>query len=214
MTDGAINASPAATTRMAATKSAGVTSLSRNPLAPARSASMTCSSVSNVVSTRMRGPRASASVPASCRVASTPSMTGIRISMTITSGRVRAAAAIASRPLAASPTTSMSSSPVSTMRKPVRTSSWSSTSSTRMLMARRRARRQAGHHAEALVRRLGDERPAQHRDPLAHPDQAAALVVGLHGRPAARNRARRRSRSRAGQARSSRPPVRARPARA
>ena len=26
-----------------------------------------------------------------------------------------------------------------------------------------------------------DERPAQHRDSLAHPDQAPALVVGLHG---------------------------------
>ena len=60
--------------------------------------------------------------------------------MTITSGRVRAAEAIASWPLAASPTTSMSSSPVSTMRKPVRTSSWSSTSSTRMLMAPARPR--------------------------------------------------------------------------
>ena len=55
MTDGASSASPAATSRSALTKSAGVTSLSRNPLAPARSASTTYSSASNVVRTRTRG---------------------------------------------------------------------------------------------------------------------------------------------------------------
>ena len=49
MTDGASRASPAATTRTAWTRSSRRTSLSRKPLAPARSASNTYSSRSNVV---------------------------------------------------------------------------------------------------------------------------------------------------------------------
>jgi hypothetical protein len=50
VTDGASSASPAATTRTACTSSAAGASLSRKPLAPARSASYTYSSRSNVVS--------------------------------------------------------------------------------------------------------------------------------------------------------------------
>ena len=52
-----MSASPAATMRMALTKSAASTSLSRKPLAPARSARTTFSSASNVVRTRILGPR-------------------------------------------------------------------------------------------------------------------------------------------------------------
>src|SRR5215472_676714 len=50
VTDGASSASPVATTRTAWTSSAAGASLSRKPLAPARSASYTYSSRSNVVS--------------------------------------------------------------------------------------------------------------------------------------------------------------------
>src|SRR3954471_17433659 len=50
--------SPAATTRTAAMRSSGSTSLSRNPLAPARSASQTYSLTSKVVSTRTATGRA------------------------------------------------------------------------------------------------------------------------------------------------------------
>ena len=58
-----------------------------------------------MVSTRTRT-GSSTPGPASSRVASTPSMTGIRMSMSTTSGRSRRAASTAERPSAASPTTS------------------------------------------------------------------------------------------------------------
>ena len=83
---GDTTASPRATVRMAATSSAGGTSLRRNPLAPARSALKAYSSRSKVVrmSTRVSSPGAEAVM---ARVASIPSRTGMRTSMSTTSGR-------------------------------------------------------------------------------------------------------------------------------
>ena len=70
--------------------------------------------------------------------------------------------------------------------------------------------RQAGRHPKPGRRRLGDERPAEHRDPLAHADEAAALVRGLDALGAdTPGRARRRSRSRARPGRSGMDDVRA-----
>ena len=62
-------------------------------------------------------------------VASTPSSTGMRMSISTTSGRVSRARETASSPSPASPTTAMSSSLSSSTRSPARSSAWSSTSS-------------------------------------------------------------------------------------
>ena len=104
ITDGWMSASPAATTRMAAAMSSGSASLSRKPLAPAESASYTYSSMSNVVSTSTRTDESRGSLRMS-RVASMPFFTGMRTSMSTTSGRRARAASTASSPLRASPTT-------------------------------------------------------------------------------------------------------------
>ena len=66
--------------------------------------------------------RAGGSPAVSRRVASIPSIVGIRTSITTTSGRVVANQRIASSPSMASPTTSMSSSASRIMRKPPRMS--------------------------------------------------------------------------------------------
>ncbi|CAM5292462.1 hypothetical protein SGRI78S_00364 [Streptomyces griseus subsp. griseus] len=82
---GASIASPAATTLIACTSSAAGASFSRKPLAPARNASTTYSSRSKVVSTStFAGP--SFPGPVIWRVASTPSIRGIRMSISTTSG--------------------------------------------------------------------------------------------------------------------------------
>src|SRR5579875_1493033 len=80
VTLGARSASPAATVRIALSSSSSGRLFSAKPLAPARSASKTYSSRSNVVRMRTRGP------PLPCpavirRVASMPSITGIRTSI-------------------------------------------------------------------------------------------------------------------------------------
>ena len=124
---GASRALPAAAARTAAIRSARGESLSRNPLAPARSASYTYSSRSKVVSMTTFGAGA---LPVSSRVASSPSIPGIRMSISTTSGRQPTAAASAASPLAASPTTVMSSAVSRMTQNPERTSSWSSTTST------------------------------------------------------------------------------------
>jgi len=83
VTDGASKALPAAAARTAAIRSPRGESLSRKPLAPARSASYTYSSRSKVVRITTFGagePRVSR------RVASSPSMPGIRMSISTTSG--------------------------------------------------------------------------------------------------------------------------------
>ena len=115
---GVISASPAATTLTAFSSSIGSVSFSRKPLAPARSASWTYSSRSNVVRMTTRVALSDSS-PVIRRVASNPSMTGIRTSISITSGRSLAASATASAPLAAWPTTAMSGSPFSSMLNPL-----------------------------------------------------------------------------------------------
>ena len=131
VTAGASSASPLATARIPATSCSGGTSLSRNPLAPARRASYRYSSMSKVVS--MTTFDSVPSWPSSRRVASIPSMVGIRTSISTTCGRSRSASVTASSPFDASPTTSMSSCASRIMRKPARTSAWSSTISTRTL---------------------------------------------------------------------------------
>ena len=84
---------------------------------------------------RIRAPLSAARMR---RVASSPSSSGIRMSIRMTFGRHLAAWSTASRPLPASATTSMSVSPESSMRKPARTIDWSSATRTRMLTAGRR----------------------------------------------------------------------------
>ena len=69
--------------------------------------------------------------PASRRVASMPSVPGIRMSNRHTSGRRRRASSTARRPSAASPTTSMPGWALRIILRPVRTISWSSATSTR-----------------------------------------------------------------------------------
>jgi hypothetical protein len=105
--DGARRASPRATIRIASIRSLGRTSFSKKPLAPARIASITYSSISKVVRIKILVVRSSA---ARILVASTPSNPGIRTSIRITSGRRRRACSTASSPSEASPTSSMSSS--------------------------------------------------------------------------------------------------------
>jgi len=66
------------------------------------------------------------------RAAARPSIPGIRISISTTSGRWAVTAAIADSPLAASPTTVMPSAASRMTQNPYLTSSWSSTTSTRI----------------------------------------------------------------------------------
>ena len=133
VTPGASSESPAATTRIAAASSSAGASLSRKPEAPARSASKTYSSRSKVVSTStLVGTPASTS----WRVAARPSSTGIRMSISVTSGWRRVTMSIASCPLDASPTTSRSGSASSRDLKPARTMPWSSQTTMRSSLTR------------------------------------------------------------------------------
>jgi hypothetical protein len=120
VTVGASMALPAAAARTAAMRSARGESLSRNPLAPARSASYTYSSRSKVVSMTTLGV---CGPLVSSRVASSPSMPGMRMSMSTTSGWCAAADATAAAPSAASPTTVMPSAASRMTQNPERTSS-------------------------------------------------------------------------------------------
>ena len=98
------SASPACTASTARTMSSGSAPLPMNPLAPARRAATRYSSSSKVVriSTRVSARAGSAQIAA---VASMPSSTGIRMSISTTSGPSLEARSTASRPLRASPTT-------------------------------------------------------------------------------------------------------------
>ena len=69
---------------------------------------------------------------ASRRVASMPFSSGMLTSITTTSGFSRSANSTASRPLPASPTISMSGCAARIMRKPCRTTAWSSASRIRV----------------------------------------------------------------------------------
>jgi hypothetical protein len=114
------------------------------------------------------------------RVASIPSMLGMRTSMRTTSGRSPSASPTASPPSPASPTTSMSSLASRIMRKPPRTSAWSSAITIRTLTARapEAGVRGRGSRRQAAVRL---ERAAEQGCPLPHPREsvAAALAAPL-----------------------------------
>ncbi|RPK78645.1 hypothetical protein EES47_30170 [Streptomyces sp. ADI98-12] len=126
-TRGATTELPEATVRIASASSSGRALLRRNPLAPPRSAANAYSSTSNVVTTSTRAAGCSAAIR---RVASIPSMPGIRTSMTTTSGARAATCSSATLPSAASPTTARSGSESIASRNPMRSSAWSSTSRT------------------------------------------------------------------------------------
>ena len=164
-------------------------SLSRKPLAPARSAAWAYSSRSKVVriSTRLVSPCSTIS-----RVASMPSMPGIRTSISTTSGASRRVSSSASRPSAASPTTDRSSCDSSTIRNPIRSSGWSSASSTVELIAD--PARPSGAPSPAS-RRPG---PGRRRPSRRTPRRAGASRPGhaLPARPGRRCRRRERRRPR------------------
>src|SRR5262249_4100876 len=132
VTLGASSASPRATTRTAWSSSSGSTSLTRKPLAPARSAPKTCSSSSNVVRTTTLTPLSWGSAEIRL-VAGMPSTSGMRRAISTTSGPSSLASATATPPLGASPPTRMPSPASSSTRNPARTRAWSSASSTRII---------------------------------------------------------------------------------
>ena len=120
VTDGDSSDSPAATSRIARSMSAGSLSLIRKPAAPACRASKTYSSSSNVVSMITRT-AFSAGSAVSTRSAVIPSMIGIRMSIKITSGWWDRARSIPARPFSASPARARSSSDSISTRRPIRT---------------------------------------------------------------------------------------------
>ncbi len=83
------------------------------------------------ISTRGWDPAAASSL-----VAAMPSMTGILMSISTTSGAVFLATATASAPSAASPSTTRSGSESMSSRNPARTMAWSSATTTLMLTPR------------------------------------------------------------------------------
>src|SRR5829696_5131874 len=182
VTLGASRASPSATTRTARSSSIGSVFLSRKPLAPAARASNTYSSSSKVVSTSTRTPARSSSATIR-RVASSPSMTGMRMSIRTTSGRAERARATAAAPSPASPTTSTSPASSSRARNPARTSPWSSTRTTLITDCRR----EGGLDAEAAAGAgAGLEAAAEGPGPFPHPqDPLAAAGAVAVARPGA-----------------------------
>ena len=127
--NGESNESPRATSRIASNSSSGPTPLPRNPLAPDRSAWNTYSSSSKVVSTNTFTPANTGSAMIAL-VAASPSISGIRMSISTTSTPPARTRSSASRPVVASPTTSRSSADSISTRNPARSSAWSSASST------------------------------------------------------------------------------------
>src|SRR5436190_1330573 len=112
------------------------------------------------------------------RHASTPLPSGNRMSMTMTSGLVLAAVSIASAVVAASPTTSISLWRPISVRRPSRTTSWSSTSITRVCVSaiplhyRRRQLEAYSRAAAGLA--LNAKRAADGERALAHVVQPVA----------------------------------------
>ena len=149
VTDGDSSESPWAMVRIPARSCSGATSLSRKPLAPAVSASKTYSSRSKVVRISTRGGFGAAMIR---RVASRPSMPGIRMSISAMSGRVRNAASTASAPSSASATTRMSGSVSRIILNPARTSAWSSAISTLIVIPAPRSGSGGGLAARILCR--------------------------------------------------------------
>ncbi len=186
--------------------SAGVVSLSRKPLAPCRIAVAARSSRLKVVRTTTRtgrSRRATRSRAKICRVASTPSISGIRMSMRTTSGSSSSTCWTASRPLPAVPTTAIPACASMMTATPSRKSSWSSTSRTRIRARRRRevlgrlahgvivpepaGHRQPGRDGEGRRVDAGPsadvEPPADGLQPLTHagPGREPASAVGASG---------------------------------
>ena len=186
VTAGASSALPAATVRTAATSSSAGACLSRKPLAPARRASNRYSSRSNVVTMTTRASGVAATIR---RVASSPSIPGIWTSISTTSGVRQRTSSTAAAPSAASPTTSMSGSASRISRSPERTIAWSSARTTRITRSLPSSPALTGSRASTRKppSSVGpaSTRPAEHRRPLAHADEARARIRG-------RRRGRRR----------------------
>ena len=180
-------ASPAATALTARSSSARWAPLSRYPRAPARTAANTVSSSSCIVSTSTATCGAASTMR---RVASTPSMPGMLMSISTTSGWSERAAATAASPESASPTTTTSLAVSSSARSPARNAGWSSATSTRWRRRRGpRARRSCGP-------RLFERQPRHDARPATRPaldrDVAAELLRPLPHRLEAGARAERR----------------------
>ena len=130
VTAGSSQAPPSATTRTARCKSSAVTPLRMKPDAPARSIAARTSSSSNVVRARTGGP---APRRRSSLVAWTPSTDGMRTSISTTSGCSASTVSATRLPSGSSPAISNPNCDRRMPRSPVRTSSWSSTRSTRIM---------------------------------------------------------------------------------
>src|SRR5213594_2245020 len=116
------------------------------------------------------------------RQASTPLPSGSRMSMTMTSGFALAAVSMASAVVPASPTTSMSLWRPISVRRPSRTTSWSSTSITRICGSAIRFlhRRQLHAYLRPAARlALNPERAADGERALAHVVQSVAARARL-----------------------------------
>ena len=109
---------PAATARRAGMRCSRVAFFSRYPLAPALSDLWISSSPSKVVSIRIR---ASGKRSRISRVAVIPSLTGMRRSISVRSGRSSWKSSTARAPSAASPITCKSGSVSTSAAKPIRT---------------------------------------------------------------------------------------------
>src|SRR4029079_11365104 len=121
--------SPAKAARTAVATSSASASLRTYPDAPASRAAVTFSSSMKLVIVTISVSGRSALIRP---IAVTPSMFGMRRSISTTSGSRRRPIATPSLPSAASPTTSMSSWRSKNTRRPIRTTEWSSTMRTRM----------------------------------------------------------------------------------
>ena len=108
-------------------------------------------------------------------MAASPSSTGIRMSISVTSGCSRVTTSTASWPFAASPTTSRSGSDSSSDRKPARTMPWSSQMTMRVI-SRSLSGRRGGQPGAAAGGGLEPHRAAVQRHPLADADQAVTAV--------------------------------------
>src|SRR3990172_596936 len=128
--------------------------------------------------------------------AASPSISGMEMSMTMTSGVRLRASSTASRPLEASPTTSISGSMSRRARSPERSTAWSSARRTRIFSVTvalpAAAPRQRGLHRDTRAparSRLNSHPSSDEGQPPLPPEQAepgaAGTLRGLHVEPAA-----------------------------
>src|SRR3954471_16116424 len=111
------------------------------------------------------------------RVAASPSSTGIRTSIRMTSGVSSAASSTACAPSPAWPTTSRSGCASSSALNPARTISWSSTTMTLMATSHLPPdRNERLHQITAFRGRSRAHRPVDERHSLSHPDEAVAAT--------------------------------------